>query len=914
LEVGNDITTLNVDSIRQVAPITSVTDLLESRVPGLTVLHSSGTPGAPSRLRLRGAGSITGNNDPIVVINGVRVYAAQSDARNANGALGAAGFSAPSPIDQIDPASIETIEVLKGPSASSLYGSDAANGVIVITTKKGRAGPAHWDLDLGAGFNYEPGDWPVNYFRFGWGQSSNTTPFCAWNDLSCTMDSLVPFQALNDPRYTVFADHGSDQAADLTISGGVPTLLYSFTGSGSHTLGLLKLPDVERTRYEKFYQHAPPAWMLRPDNYTTYGGSGQVTARPSAALQLAVGTSLFWSHHQQSSLQSGVAQLERQYIFADQLDQKPLITGEFQRVTDVQLSWTNTVSMNWQPASWLPINVTAGLNSMARTDESLVPYGINPVSVDAALSSPLDTMGSYGLGRGNVLVKTLTAYTNLPMLGSRMTAAVGGNVQSQSIADVSAATILSPGVNSPSRFPTTPSNASSFSQSKQSTSTYGWFVEPRLNVLSRFFVSPGFRLDGGSASGSRAGLTGFPKINLSYVAIDREGEAPLGGILTLLRPRLAYGYAGVQPGPSDRLRLLQPGCKGLCNAVNGTDQFTLDGTTYVTPVTLTTIGNTMLRPERSSELEGGFDTELWRGRFSLTVTQYDKVRHDAIISLPVAPSVVGLGYSQLVNIGVVRNNGTELSATLQVFESQAIGWNMSAQWTHNANRLVRINDGFTPSIQGNGTGIVPGYPLFGRWARPIVAYADANLDGVIEPDEVQLGDSMVYVGASDPNYQLSLNSTIVLGGRLSVTANVSYENGLNQFNSAGAATFTLLANRPGTSLATEAAIIAAGGYDAPTGGQGQGRSNIGLMQTVSTLRFNSLSVNYAMPTGVARWFRVPRMSVALQGSNLGLHTNYRGKDPNVNAFSVAGVRGDQVQDSGQLPQPRTWRLRVTLGN
>ena len=84
IEVGNDITTINVDSVMRIAPITSVTDLLETRVPGLTVMHTSGVPGDPSRLRLRGAGSASLNNDPILVVDGVRAYAAQSDGRNDN--------------------------------------------------------------------------------------------------------------------------------------------------------------------------------------------------------------------------------------------------------------------------------------------------------------------------------------------------------------------------------------------------------------------------------------------------------------------------------------------------------------------------------------------------------------------------------------------------------------------------------------------------------------------------------------------------------------------------------------------------------------------------------------------------------------------------------------------------------------
>ena len=152
LELANDITILDADSIVRTQPISSVTQLLEGRVPGLTVEHTSGAPGDPSRLRLRGSSSMLKNNDPIVIVDGVRAYAKQSDSTSANLASGRgvaggnrarrhAVHSAPSPLDQIDPQAIQTVEVLKGPSAATLYGPDAANGVIVITMKKGRAGP-----------------------------------------------------------------------------------------------------------------------------------------------------------------------------------------------------------------------------------------------------------------------------------------------------------------------------------------------------------------------------------------------------------------------------------------------------------------------------------------------------------------------------------------------------------------------------------------------------------------------------------------------------------------------------------------------------------------------------------------------------------------------------------------------------
>ena len=100
----------------------------------------------------------------------------------------------------------------------------------MITTKHGRAGPAHWNLTLGQGVNWLPGTWPVNYYRFGFDTtvvSNNfgfaTSSICPWFDLGCKVDSLVSYQALNDPRYSLFS-HGSDQTVDLSVSGGVPIL------------------------------------------------------------------------------------------------------------------------------------------------------------------------------------------------------------------------------------------------------------------------------------------------------------------------------------------------------------------------------------------------------------------------------------------------------------------------------------------------------------------------------------------------------------------------------------------------------------------------------------------------------------------------------------------------------------------
>ena len=550
IEVGNDITTLNVDSIRQTAPISSVTDLLETRVPGLTVMHTSGVPGDPSRLRLRGAGSASLNNDPIVIVDGIRVYAAQSNARNQN--LAVSGFAAPSPLDQIDPSSIETIEVFKGPSASALYGSDAAAGVIVITTKHGRAGPTHWAMNIGEGLNYVPGTYPLNYYKFGYNDFAYG-PICIWNDVTCHVDSVRAFQALSNPAYTLFSQ-GRDQTADLTLSGGVPNLTWSLTGSFAGDVGYLKLPGIEQARYDKFYGPIP-SYLLRPDNYTRWGVNSSLAAQPSARARVTLQSSLFSSTQQRSSLENAVTQLEAQYVDPSQLSSNPLITNDVEYVTAGNVTATNSASLNMQLTPRVPLTATVGVNSMQRTDQGSIPFGINTSGPGVGAE---DTSGYYATGHGSSHDVTVNIGTTIPTFGDRLTLAIGGNAYQNQTADFSAFTNqLAPGINTASAFFSplcTPPSCANLNQSTGGASTYGWYFEPRFNFNSRFFVAPGFRLDGGSGGSHAAyssggvnsgslfssgggltqgslasfgGLSAFPKIDFSWVAVDRQGQRPL---------------------------------------------------------------------------------------------------------------------------------------------------------------------------------------------------------------------------------------------------------------------------------------------------------------------------------------------------------------------------------------------------
>jgi len=218
--------------------------------------------------------------------------------------------------------------------------------------------------------------------------------------------------------------------------------------------------------------------------------------------------------------------------------------------------------------------------------------------------------------------------------------------------------------------------------------------------------------------------------------------------------------------------------------------------------------------------------------------------------------------------------------------------------TRNHNLVTSLGPGVLP-FGPDYARVVAGYPLFGRWARPILGYNDVDGNGIITKNEVQLGDSLMYMGSSSPDYEANLFSTLSLfRGRITVSGSLAYQAGLTQINqtvgTASQSLFTPGASDPHASLAEQAAVAV------------MDETQYGLMQTVSSLRFNSFSLAYNFSTNAAAHIGARSLSIALQGTNLGLFTNYKGKDPNVNAYST----GNNTIDTGVLPQPRAWSLAV----
>jgi hypothetical protein len=324
-----------------------------------------------------------------------------------------------------------------------------------------------------------------------------------------------------------------------------------------------------------------------------------------------------------------------------------------------------------------------------------------------------------------------------------------------------------------------------------------------------------------------------------------------------------------------------------------------------TGATLSAIGNPHLKPERQAELETGVDAELL-GRLRLEGTFYDRLSTDALVNQPL-PASVGVATRQ-ENIGSVRNRGFETLVNVRILDQSRFAWDVSLNGSWNRNRVEQLSpSGIARAPTPTPIGIAQGYPLFGRFERPILGFSDVNGNGIIEPNELEIGDSVVYLGSSIPTRQLTFGSTLsLLDGRLRIATQFDYRGGftgnrVGELNRCGYFSDCRAVNDPSTPLEEQARAVAAN----------FGNSYAGYSDAdASFTRWRELSLTYVVPEAVARMFRTKSASITLAGRNLRLFSRYADEDPEVNsdAGTLEGYGGNPT-----APQSRYWTLRLNLG-
>ncbi|MDQ3222378.1 MAG: TonB-dependent receptor plug domain-containing protein, partial [Gemmatimonadota bacterium] len=285
LEIGNSVSTIDAARVAEEAPITEFGNLLTGRAAGVQVLKSSGATGTGSKIRIRGSNSVSLSNEPLYYVDGVRIDA------TADGYAYNIGGQSTSRINDLNPDDIENIEIVKGPSAATLYGIQAANGVVLITTKRGAAGRSRWNVFVEQGAVEDNNTYRTNYF--GRSDDVDFDPTCTLLNVAegdCVQSRVDAYNPLNDPAQRPL-QAGHRHQYGVNVAGGGEAATYYVSAEYEGEVGVYRLRgfDLDSVRDATFGNI--PAEQLRPNELDklTLRANGNARLSSKADLQLSLG-------------------------------------------------------------------------------------------------------------------------------------------------------------------------------------------------------------------------------------------------------------------------------------------------------------------------------------------------------------------------------------------------------------------------------------------------------------------------------------------------------------------------------------------------------------------------------------------------------------------------------------------------
>jgi len=875
-EQGNVIGTLT-PAPSTLATAGNMSQLLTGRVPGVDVASPGGTIGSSARFRIRGASSLSLSNDPLLIVDGVRV-----DNNSASSTIGVGG-QVPSRFNDINPEDIEKIDIIKGPAAGALFGTAAANGVIQITTKKGRPGKTRFTVFGESGSIRNVTSFPRNFAWVGTTTAGARTTNCNLDNQTralCTAnpDSLVSFSPL--AQYSPFID-GQRGAYGVSAIGGNDRVSYYVGGNYDRQQGVFDANSDQRV-----------------------GGRANVTAQLTDLWNVQIGTNYLADHLRLPQDDNNTLGIVSAGLLGSAFDDSvpgkacpppgcahgylngqipQALEAVWQTRQDIQ-RFQNSITSNYQPLHWLKATGTVGLDYLGRWDNELIP----PASVffgslpDGQRSSNPYSIYTY-TAQGNLsgtwaptatIATTTTVGTQFNKALVRGTQAFGAKLLggTSSLAGTTA------------RF--------AVNEVSTDNKTLGYFASEEFGWRDRVFLNAAFRNDKNSAFGQDFGSITYPSYGASWVVSD-ESFFPKVAVLSSLRLRAANGRSGRQPNFRDAITFFNASTV----TVNGVDApgIAIGGT-----------GNIALRPERSTETELGFDMGLIGQHVNFEYTHYNKKTDDLLIAVPLAPSL-GLSTSQFQNLGTVRNVGNEISLQANVIDTRQVAFDFGVSASSNDNKLLSL--GFLP---GTTTKVPPiiintqqknvvGVPLGSYWQRPYT-FDDANKDGIIARSEIKVGDTAVYLGNILPKREYSISPSMTFFKMLKVSALVDHKGGFKLFDntrrfhcSFGSCQEAFDKSMP---LADQAASIAiALGTDA------------GFIENAAFTKLRELSFTLLAPDRFAERMGVQNIDFTIAGRNLKTWTDYKGFDPEINAVAGANF---STQEFLTIPPSRTWTARINV--
>jgi TonB-linked SusC/RagA family outer membrane protein len=835
------------------APIQSVSELLNGRATGVVIQQGSGVAGSSSEIRIRGRSSLREVSDaPLIYIDGVRVN---------NRLSGGFGDPAVSRLDDIDPSDIESIEIIKGPAAATLYGTEASNGVIQIITKRGVSGPARWSMTMRQG---------ASYFN----DAADRLDINYWTDPSGTVHEANLVE-LEEARGTPIFGTGHDQFYNLSVTGGTDELQYYLSGSGTINKGVT--PDNDGRRYNsRMNLSIAPNPTLRIN-----ANAGLVLSR--FRLPMMGNTGVL------PSLQRGSPSTLNDPRRGWQTAPPETLYEAYQFNHDVNRI-TGGVSVEHNPTDWFMQRITGGWDF---TDQEVSYYTPRLGEQDAQFFSPTTAAGSKEVEREDVLYTTLeyTGTASFPVSDNLETNTSGGfQVYQRSIRFMEAE-----GQGFPATGVKTIAGAGTYQRGRDDfleNNTVGFFLQEQVGWNDRVFVTAAIRADDNSSFGANFDLVYYPKVSASWV-LSEEDFWNIGWISSF-RLRGAYGESGQQPDAFAALRTFEarPDPRG---------------TAAVTPEA---VGNPDLGPERGKEIEVGFETSLFDDRLVVDFTYYDQTTTDAILSRNVAPSM-GFAGQQFVNVGELTNSGIELALQMQAMDTRTVDWDLGLSLNTNDNEITDLGiDGWLDI--GWTTRHQEGYPVGSFFASTVMS-ADLDADGTAinmicddgEGGSMSCDDApWVYQGQPSPTLEGSFNTTVTLYDQLRIRGLVDFQRGQSKY-------LTDRWNRCAWRQNCEInayperfdprAVVAA---------QNGGWNEFDWwIQRSDFARLREISLEYTLPDTWLSRLGAAAGTISLGGRNLGVWTDYPGLDPETMDITNSVT---EPNDQSILPPLRQFMFTVHL--
>ncbi|HEY7235214.1 MAG TPA: SusC/RagA family TonB-linked outer membrane protein [Gemmatimonadaceae bacterium] len=934
-ELGNAISTIDVAKKVEESPNNNLTSLMLAKSPSVTILPGTELGGAPT-IRIRGVSSISLTNAPIWYVDGVR-YSASGLSSGTD-----VGFSL---LNSLNPDEIEDIEIVKGPSAATLYGTNAANGVVLITTKKGRAGSTRWSWTAENRTIDDRVPYQDMYANFGHDPVTGSVIRCQLATMvtgantggQCVSDSLTHYNWMKDPQNT-FVHLGNGSLYGVNVSGGNEVIRFFASGDIDNETGPIQMPSYEVDRFNANHVGVRNEWFHpEAQQRSSWRGNLSAALTPTFDLNLNTGFSkldnrippesdliiaLYYVGMQTYGYKGCPSGVKPCGLDKDpnQSDGTPLhdalqwAPGDIMQVTqnsDVQ-RFTGSANGSWRPLPWMHNDGTVGLDLAAVDFFQLCRLNECPPQTSTARLGRV-TDNQTKLRNLSAKISSTSTYNFRSWINFQTS--VGGDYTNIEVDSVRTnGTLLPPGGS------TVGAAATRAASNGQPTAvkTLGIYAQEQAGFNDRLFLTAAVRTDQNSAFGTNFQHVVYPKASLSWIVSD-EGFFPHYTWLDQLRLRTAYGASGVQPGATAGLILYSPSSVNI-----PTKSSTATGGTDTPSLTSSQPGNADLKPETSGEFEGGFDMQFLRHRVNFEYTFWQKKTKNALINVSLAPSSGASQLNPLLNIGSTEGWGHEAQLTAQLWESRRFGWDMLLTGSHFSNKVLDL--GIDPSTgqqrvlitnSGSTSGQVRqmvGYPINAQWYRPYT-YADANGDGILQVNEVHVDSAFQFFGYRVPRDIFSIqNGFDFLGGKLRVTMMFDYKggnsilDGANNFQCNTGPFACRDTQDPTVSLDRQAAAIAKT-YGTTLNGTNY-KSSLGYFRSNQFWKFRELSAVLQLPNAVTSRIRAQQGSSLVFGArNLYTWSSWTGIDPEANYGLTQTEAQNEFQTTG-LPTYFTVRLNL----